>query len=101
VAQGIVDPEIGRFIGGVLNKQRVAVFREKLLRHQQAGRIAADVDIDAVAEGIAGITFSAGFFMQVAFARDRGEVRRIVSEVAKILVRGIASCGAHGRPGRC
>jgi len=96
VAQGIVDPEIGRFIGAVLNKQRVAIFREKLLRHQRAGRIDQDVDIDAVAEGIAGVTFSAGFFLQVVFARDREEVRRIVSEVAKIIVRGIA-CGVHGR----
>ncbi len=89
VAQAIVDPGIGRFIGAALNKQRVAIFREKLLRHQQAGRIDAAVDLDALAEGLSGIAFSAGFFLQVTFERDREEVRRMVTELARIIVRGI------------
>ncbi|TAK67598.1 MAG: TetR/AcrR family transcriptional regulator [Dehalococcoidia bacterium] len=97
VAQAIVDPEIGRIVGTILTKQRTAIFRDMLLRHQRAGRIAPDVDIDAAAEGMGGVTFSAGFFEQVVFARDREDVRRRVSELASVMVRGIASCGRQGR----
>jgi AcrR family transcriptional regulator len=94
VAQAITDPDIGRFVGTVLNNQRVVTFRERLRRHQRAGRIDLGVDLDALAEGISGITFSAGFFQQAVFGRDRDEVRKIVAELARILVRGITpGCG--------
>src|SRR5579859_7634923 len=76
VAQSVVDAEVGRFIGGELNHQRVVQITEKLRRHQEAGRVRADVDVVAVAEGISGYMFAAGFFAQVVFQEDRAELRR-------------------------
>jgi AcrR family transcriptional regulator len=96
VSQAIIDPDIGEFVGGVMARQRAVIFREKLLRHQQAGRIAADVDLDAIAEGLAGITFSVGFLDQVVFAHDADEVRRRVVDLASMIVWGIARRDARG-----
>jgi AcrR family transcriptional regulator len=91
--QGIVDPEIGRFIGTALNGERVNVIAEKLRRHLAAGRIRDDVDIDVVAQAISGLSYQSGFFLQVVFEMDGAEVRRIVREVAQIITRGIeADC---------
>ncbi len=89
--QGIVDPEIGRFIGSGLHAERARVIAEKLLRHRDAGRIRDDVDLDAVAQTISGMTYQSGFFLQVVFEMDHQEVRRIVREVARVMIRGIAS----------
>lgn len=89
--QATIDADVGRVVGGVINAERVAAIREKLQRHQEAGRIRADVDIDVVAEMIAGSTFESGFFAQVVFQRPREEIRRIVREVAHLFVRAIQS----------
>lgn len=89
--QATIDADVGRVVGGVVNAERVAAIREKLQRHQDAGRIRADVDVGVVAEMIAGSTFESGFFAQVVFQRPREEIRRIVREVAHLFVRAIES----------
>lgn len=90
VGRSVVDPEVGHFIGSVLNRQRVAAIEEKLRRHQRAGRVRPDVDVAAVAEGLAVLTFAAGFFSQVVFEDDRHAVRRRAVHIADIIARGIA-----------
>jgi AcrR family transcriptional regulator len=98
--QGIVDAEIGRFIGDELNGERVRIIEDKLGRHQRAGRMRADVDPHVVAQLIAGLSYQSGFFLQVVFEMPREEVRRIVREVAHIIVRGIeAPAGASSGTG--
>jgi AcrR family transcriptional regulator len=89
--QGIVDPEIGRFIGTALNGERANVIAEKLRRHLAAGRIRDDVDVDVVAQAISGLSYQSGFFLQVVFDVDAAEVRRMVREIAHVITRGIES----------
>jgi len=88
-AQGIIDADIGRFIGGRLDGERVRIIRDKLRRHKAAGRIRDDVDPAVVAQLISALTYESGFFMQTVFAMPRAEVKRIVREVVHIIVRGI------------
>ncbi|HYM14513.1 MAG TPA: TetR/AcrR family transcriptional regulator [Dehalococcoidia bacterium] len=98
VAQSVVDTEVGRFIGGELNQQRVVQISERLKRHQSAGRVRADIDVRAVAEGISGYMFAAGFFGQVVFQEEREELRRRAVEMAAVIARGIATPGPSERP---
>ena len=91
VARSVVDPEVGRLIGAELNHQRVVEIARKLRRHQDAGRIAAHVDVDAVAEAISGFMFAAGFFAQVVFQQDRAELRLRARTFARVLARGLAA----------
>lgn len=95
VGRSVVDPEVGHFIG-ILNRQRVAVIEEMLRRHQAAGRVRPDVDVAAVAEGLAGLTFAAGFFSQVVFEDDRDAVRRRAVRMAEVIARGIAPSPGSG-----
>jgi AcrR family transcriptional regulator len=89
VSRCVIDPEIGHVIGHHLNNARVQLIAEKLRRHQRAGRIRADADLDAIAHGIAGMNLTCGFFGQVVFAMDRAEIRRIGHGIAPIITRGL------------
>jgi AcrR family transcriptional regulator len=90
-ARAIIDGEIGRYVDDEINQRRVEIAEQKLRRHQQAGRIRDDVDVETVAEAIAGITFESGFFLRVVFERPEEDVRRAVRQIAHIIVRGIES----------
>jgi AcrR family transcriptional regulator len=103
VEQSVIDAEIGRYIGRGLNAERVKVLEEKLKRHRDAGRVRRDVDLHALAEAIAGLSFASGFFSQAVFETDRDDVRRTAIESARIIARGIeaggsARAGARRRP---
>jgi AcrR family transcriptional regulator len=91
VGQALIDPEIGRFIGARLNGEHVALIARKLERHRDAGRLRVDADIASAAQAIAGLAFEAGFFLQVVFARDREEVRRLVRAFATMMAQGLAA----------
>jgi len=89
ISRASIDPEIGHVVGHHLNQQRVEVIADKLRRHQAAGRVRADVDIEAVALAITGINLSAGFFSQVVFDLDRGRVREMTMDTARVIARGL------------
>ncbi len=89
VSRSVIDPEIGHVIGHHLNNARVQLIAEKLRRHQRAGRVRADADIDAIAHGIAGMNLTCGFFAQVVFGMDREEVRRHARGIAENITRGL------------
>jgi AcrR family transcriptional regulator len=91
VARSVVDPAVGRLVGERLNGARVAFAAQRLRWHQRQGRIRADVDVDAVALSLSGLSFSAGFFVRVIFEKERGDVHRVVREIAKVITRGIES----------
>jgi AcrR family transcriptional regulator len=91
VARSVVDADVGRLIGDRLNGSRVRFFAGRLRTHQRAGRIRADVDVDAVALALSGLSFSAGFFVQVVFEMNRHDVRQVVRHTAEIMTRGIES----------
>lgn len=91
ISLAATDAEVGHVVGAHLNQAKVAEIAAKLRRHQEAGRVRADVDIGAVALGISGINLTTGFFSQVVFAIDRNEVRRMSLELARIVTRGIAA----------
>jgi len=91
VSRVTIEPDIGRAVGESINQQRVSLILERLQRLQEAGRVRNDVDLEAVAQAIAGIGFMLGFFGQVVFGMDRDRVQRIAIESAAALSRGIAA----------
>lgn len=99
VSQAAIDGEVGRAIGERVNGARVAFLGERLRGHQAAGRVAADVDVEAVALAISGLNIALGFFAQVAFAMDRAGVRAVARSAAAVIERGIAARGELARGG--
>ncbi len=93
--RAIIDPEVARVISTSINDGRVALVRERLARHQAAGRIRNAVDIQAIAESIAGIGFESGFFWQVVFAKGHDAVHQMVQEFVEIVARGLEPCSKH------
>lgn len=91
VAQATIDPELGRSVAGRIHNQRVALVLEKLRRHQDAGRIRPDVDLEAAAQAIAGFGFMLGFMGQVVIGMDRRDVRRVALAFASLLTRGMST----------
>ena len=90
VSRASIDPEVGHMVGHHLNARRVEVIAEKLRRHQAAGRVRDDVDVDAVAYAVTGMNLASGFFLQAVFDLDRDEVRRMTEQMARVVARGIA-----------
>lgn len=90
ISQAVIDAEVGRLIGERLNEQRVRLIAARLDQHLQAGRIAADVDINALAHALTGIGFSLGCMAQSVFQTDRKRVREIADSAAAVLSRGAA-----------
>lgn len=89
--RAIVDPEIGRFVGNVLNERRAQAFAERLERHRALGHLRAGADIDAAAMALAGISYEAGFFLQVVFGMDRARVEHIARQAARAITGMIAA----------
>ena len=91
VAEASIDPDVGAAVRDGIQARQVEFIASRLRRHQDAGRIRPDIDIDAIAYTINGIGFSAGFMNRVAFARDRKETEKIIHHAAAALARGISS----------
>jgi len=90
VSQAAVDSEIGRTINEGIHNQRVRLTTRKLRRHQQAGRIRPNVDLEATAQAITGLGFAMGFSFQVSLGQDRGLARHITLAAAAALSCGIS-----------
>ena len=91
VAQATTDPELGRSVAGRIHNQRVALVLEKLRRHQDAGRIRPDIDLEAAAQAIAGFGFMLGFMGQVVIGMDHRDVQRITLAFASVLTQGMST----------
>jgi AcrR family transcriptional regulator len=91
VSRATIDPHIGHTLGESINRQQVGLILERLQRHRDAGRIRNDIDLEAVAQAIAGIGFMLGFFGEVVFGIDRGRVQGMAIESAAVLSRGITA----------
>lgn len=89
VAQAIVDPDVSHRVRE-LRERIVAAVAARLVRHQQAGRLRADVDVGALAEALADLGFSAGFISQVVLGRERARLERALHLVAEALARGLS-----------
>jgi AcrR family transcriptional regulator len=101
VSQAIVDPDLGRSITDGINSQRVGFIRDRLRRHQEAGRLRDDVDLEAVTQAIAGLGFLFGFVAQIAFATDRKQVRRLALRTSAMLSRGVVGPSPSPSDRRC
>jgi AcrR family transcriptional regulator len=91
VAQATTDPELGRSVAGRIHNQRVSLVLEKLRRHREAGRIRRDIDLEAVAQAVAGFGFMLGFMGQVVIGMDRDYAQRLTVAFASLLTRGISA----------
>ncbi len=98
VSRAIVDSELAAAAEEV-NRTRSSTVAERLRRHQEAGRIRADVDIERVASALTGVGFALGFMEQVVFSQDREELRRAAAEIAGIVARGIEATPPDRREG--
>lgn len=90
-SQAAIDPAIGRMVGDRLNAERVSLIERRLDAHRASGHIRDGVDIEAVAEALAALGFSYGFFGQVVFEMHSHELARIARATADVIARGIAS----------
>jgi len=90
VSQAAIDSEIGRAINEGIHNGRVQLIAKKLRRHKRAGRIRADLDLEATAQTIANLGFAMGFSFQVSLGQDRGDARRITVAAGAALSRGIS-----------
>jgi AcrR family transcriptional regulator len=90
VSQAAVDSEVGQTINKGIHNERVRLIRDKLRRHQKAGRIDSRADLTATSQGIANLGFALGFSFQVSLNQDRAEARRIALSAAQALARGIS-----------
>jgi AcrR family transcriptional regulator len=91
VSQATIDQEIGRTISTDINDQRVRLMLKKLQRHQAAGGIRADADVEAIAYAISALGFSIGFVFQSSFGKDRDLARRIMAGAAQAISDGISA----------
>ena len=60
-------------------------------RHREAGRIRRDIDLEAIAQAIAGFGFMLGFMGQVVIGMDREYAQRITVAFASVLARAISA----------
>ncbi|MFN0096887.1 MAG: TetR/AcrR family transcriptional regulator [Dehalococcoidia bacterium] len=90
MARAAVDRAVGRGVSRFLDDGRTAAVKVRLERHRAAGRVRPDVDLDATARLISGMTLIGGFFGQLVFARDREEVKREARAQAALIARGLA-----------
>ncbi|HEY8767523.1 MAG TPA: TetR/AcrR family transcriptional regulator [Dehalococcoidia bacterium] len=91
VSQAAIDPEIGAAVRDGVQARQVEFIAAKLRKHQRAGRIRPDVDVEAITHAISGLGFSIGFMYQVAFGGAR--------ESAAAIARGI-SCSPRAEENR-
>jgi len=89
VSQAAIDSEVGRTVNEGAHNERVRLTKEKLRRHQRAGRMRPGVDLEAMAQAITGLGFALGFSFQVSLGQDRRLARRIAVEAAAEISRGI------------
>jgi AcrR family transcriptional regulator len=90
VSQAAIDSEIGRTINEGIHNERVRLTKEKLDRHQRQARISSGIDLEAIAQTITGIGFALGFSFQVSLGQDREYARRIATQAAATISRGIS-----------
>jgi AcrR family transcriptional regulator len=98
VSQLTIDQEIGRTVSSNLNTQRVGLMLQKLRRHQAAGRIRADTDVEAIAYTLSALGFSIGFVFQACFGEDRQLARRIMTGAAQAISDGITPSTGEEKP---
>jgi AcrR family transcriptional regulator len=91
VAQATIDAELGHSVAGRIHNQRASLVLDKLQRHREAGRIRRDIDLEAVAQAIAGFGFMVGFMGQVVIGMDREYAQRITVAFASVLARAISA----------
>lgn len=91
VSETIIDPEVGHSAVAGINKQHVNFIIEKLRRHAEAGRVRGDVNLEVVAEAIAGLGFLFGFMHQVVFGVDREYVRHLAVGATRVFSRDIVA----------
>jgi len=90
VARATIDAELGHSVAGRIHNQRVSLVLQKLQRHREAGRIGSDIDLEAIAQAIAGFGFMLGFMGQVVIGMDREYAQRITVAFASVLAQAIS-----------
>jgi hypothetical protein len=99
VSQAAIDPEIGRAIRDSVQVHQVRVIGERLRRHREAGRIPAEIDLEAIALAISGLGFAGAFMQRIVFGGSRAEVEDLLRKSAAAIADGIArNCPSNSIP---
>ena len=89
LSRAIVDTKLGLQMGEHLHKSRLPMLKMRLMHYQQKGQVAPDLDLDASAFAISGMTFTLGFMAPEVFAFDRTRLTAIAKSLAGTLARGM------------
>ncbi len=88
LSQALVDPKIAAQLRINVHGKRLPALVARLQHYKQAGLLAADVDLHAVAFGISSLAFSLGFMGPEVFEVDKERLDAIAAQMSLILGRG-------------
>ena len=80
---------MARTVSARLQRERVELIITKLQSHLQAGHIAAEADLAAAAEMVAGLGFFFGFTRPIVMGAERDEVEDYARRAARIIAAGL------------
>jgi len=94
IAALINDPEMSADFNQKHDDAAERVAKE-LRQFQDTGAISADVDVNALADGIEQLGFAVGFFLQLIFQRSEEELTAIAISTAAALSKGLQANAAQ------
>jgi|HubBroStandDraft_1064217.scaffolds.fasta_scaffold38298_2 AcrR family transcriptional regulator len=94
IAALINDPEMSADFNQKHDAAAERVAKE-LRRFQETGAISADVDVNALADGIEQLGFAVGFFLQLIFQRSEEELTAIAVSTAAAMSKGLQANAAQ------
>jgi AcrR family transcriptional regulator len=93
IAALVSEPELANEFES-LHEAYVERLAVELRRFQDAGEIAPDVDVQAVAAGLEELGFAVGFMMQIIYKRPQPELEAIANTFADVMAIGLRPSSA-------
>ena len=89
-SRAIVDPALAEALKRNITESRIPILVARLKDLQLHGRIAANVDLEILAETLAFFGFGLGFMRQVVFAEDAAHLKAVAASTAAHIARSAA-----------
>jgi TetR/AcrR family transcriptional regulator, regulator of cefoperazone and chloramphenicol sensitivity len=89
MSRAIVDPKIGHQLRTSVHEKKLPTVVARLRHYQEAGLIAKDADLDAIAYGLSSIAFSVGFMGPQVFGYDAQRMAQYAKLLASMLAKGV------------
>ena len=92
--RALVDPGIARRLSDIATGCRMSALLDRLEAFRARGEVAQDVDLRAVAQGVATLAFGLGFLDRVVFEGCPQRVDEILRTHAQLIARGLRPAAA-------